>query len=181
MFTCDYIYFEFFWPNIITYYKNLKINARTNQIQLATKVGDDIYFYSGYFTDSISLYKYNIKSKKLDRINDIGVSDLKYYDGYVYYVDYENFLYRYDYKKGKSELILSNCSNFQINDSKIVFLNSEEQILYMYDLKTKQITELGINTFKYLLLENKIYYVYDQIKSIMEYDIETKQYKNFVI
>ncbi|MCX7951514.1 MAG: hypothetical protein N2594_06125, partial [Clostridiales bacterium] len=99
----------FFWPNIITYYKNLQINAATNQIQLATKVGDDIYFYSGYFTDSISLYKYNIKSKKLDRINDIGVSDLKYYDGYVYYVDYENFLYRYDIKKGKSELILSNC------------------------------------------------------------------------
>lgn len=170
---------SFFWHNISSYFNNLKSEPVANEVQLATKVGDDIYFYSGYFADNTSLYKYNIKSKKLDRIHDMGIRNLRFYNGYLYYIDYDNYLYRYDVKNKKSLLILNNCSDFQINDNLIVFLNSEEQMLCMYDLKTKQTTNIGISCYKYLFIKNKIYYIHDQNKSIMEYDIENKQYKNY--
>lgn len=172
---------SFFWTKITDYYKNITTEPASNVTQFVTKVGDDIFFNSIYFNDVTSLCKYNTKTKKLDPINYSGVLNLKYSNGYIYYLDYERCLYRYSIKDNKNELILRNCIEFQINNNKIVFKDSEEQIISIYDIKTKQISKLGINTFMYLLLENKIYYINYGTKSVMEYDIETKQYKVYPI
>ena len=159
--------------------------------QLITRLGRFVYFFivmvdgqteSGKLLTTRLIYRYDIFEKKLDKIDELSPKDTFFMpssqNGYIYYIDSVNTLYRCDANLQNKEKLAVNVMTYEAVSEDIYYLSqssgSEYGTIFVLHTDDSSIEELYSNVTWFCINNNIMYYsLYSPIDAF-EWDIPTQ-------
>ena len=159
--------------------------------QLITRLGRFVYFFivrvdgqteSGKLLTTRLIYRYDIFEKKLDKIDELSPKDTFFMpssqNGYIYYIDSVNTLYRCDANLQNKEKLAVNVMTYEVVSDDIYYLShtsgAEYGTIFVLHTDDSSIDELYSNVTWFCINNNIMYYsLYSPIDAF-EWDIPTQ-------